>query len=94
MRYQTHLPTIALEYRDNHHAAVTIPAGKMINLVGQAEDGFLVVEVDGEQLRILESDLMDRMTAGATRAAERSVLDRVAINRKISRAKRNRTCLR
>jgi len=66
MRYQTHLPTIALASRDSHQAAVTIPAGTMMNVVGQAEDSrFLVVEADGELFQVFETDLMDHGTPQA-----------------------------
>lgn len=47
MPYRAKLPLIALEFRGNHHAAVTIPVGKVLNVVGNGEDdGFLVGEVD------------------------------------------------
>ena len=76
MRYQTHRPTIALTLGDDHQAAVTIPPGKLMNIVGEAEDSrFVVVEVDGEQLQIFESDLMDRCVASpaqSKRGAARS----------------------
>jgi len=71
MRYQTHRPTIALALRDDHLAAVTIPAGKLMNIVGEGEDArFLVVEVDGEQLQIFESDLIDRCRAPRERGKQ------------------------
>ena len=64
MRFQTHLPTIALKCTDTHQGAVTIPAGKMMNIVGRGEDErFLVVEVDGGRFQIFESDLERRCTA-------------------------------
>lgn len=64
MRYQTHLPTIALAFKDNHQAAITIPAGKMVDLIGGAKDRrFVVVEVDGERLQVFETDLADRCRA-------------------------------
>lgn len=64
MRFQTHLPTIALACKSGHQAAVTIPAGKVMNIVGKGEDErFLVVEVDGEQFQIFESDLAGRCLA-------------------------------
>jgi len=75
MRYQTHLPTIALAFRDDHHAAVTIPAGTMMNLIGPAEDDrFVVVEVDGEKLQVFETDLMNRSAARAARERRASRL--------------------
>lgn len=66
MRYQTQLPTIALAFKENHQAAITIPEGKMIDLVGRAKDQrFVVVEVDGERLQMFETDLADRCIAEA-----------------------------
>jgi len=54
---------MVLAYRDNHQAATTIPAGKTIDVIGPAEDDrFCVVNSDGEEFLVFESDLMDRGT--------------------------------
>ena len=52
MSYRTELPFIAVAHRDDRHAAVTLPSGKLIRFIGPAEDDrFLVIEIDGEQFR-------------------------------------------
>jgi hypothetical protein len=52
---------MVLTLRDNHHAAVTIPAGEVFEVVGPAEDDrFVVVDVRGEQFLVFECDLKDR----------------------------------
>jgi hypothetical protein len=58
MRFQTHRPTIALVFRDDHQVAVTIPAGTLLTVVGRADDPrFLLVEVENELFQAFESDL-------------------------------------
>lgn len=53
--------TMVLALRDNHQAAVTIPAGKIVDVAGSAEDDrFVIVTVDGEQFHAFASDLADR----------------------------------
>ena len=44
-------PLVVLAYSDNHNAAVTIPAGEIIEVVGLVEndDRFAVVQFAGEQ---------------------------------------------
>jgi hypothetical protein len=59
--YRIERPMMVLAFRDNHQAAVTIPAGKIIQLIGPAEDDrFVVVSVDGEQFLVFASDLANR----------------------------------
>ncbi len=56
-------PLMALAYRDNHQAATTIPEGKTIDVIGEAEDDrFCVVNSEGEKFLVFESDLMERGT--------------------------------
>lgn len=61
MRYRADLPLMVLAYKDNHHAAVPIPAGKLIHVIGFADDDrFLVVNVDGEEFHVFETDVRER----------------------------------
>lgn len=61
MTYRLRFPTMVLAFRDNHQAAVTIPAGKIVDLIGPAEDDrFLIVSVEGEQFHVFASDLAER----------------------------------
>ncbi|MGD1096243.1 MAG: hypothetical protein ABSB35_30155 [Bryobacteraceae bacterium] len=61
MTYRIDLPTMVLAFRDNHEAAVTIPAGTILDVIGPAEDDrFVVVSVDDEQFHMFASDLADR----------------------------------
>jgi hypothetical protein len=70
MTYRIYLPTLALAFRDNHQAAVTIPAGKIVHVIGPAEDNrFVVVSMNGEQFHIFAADLADR--GRQTKAAAR-----------------------
>jgi hypothetical protein len=58
-----HAPLMVLAYRDNHQAATTIPAGRTIDIVGQAEDDrFSVVSSDGEEFLVFERDLQELAT--------------------------------
>jgi hypothetical protein len=66
--YRTELPFMALGYRDDHHGAVTIPRGKLIHVIGVAEDDrFLEIETDGERFQAFEMDLKGRCSAHAER---------------------------
>jgi hypothetical protein len=59
--YLASLPIMALTFRDNHHAAVTIPAGEIFEVIGPApDDRFTIVKVQGEELLVFESDLKQR----------------------------------
>ena len=52
---------MVLAFRDNHRAAVTIPAGEIFKVVGPAQDDrFVVVDVKGEQFLVFECDLKYR----------------------------------
>lgn len=63
MRCRLNAPLLALAWRDNHRAAVTIPAGRIIDVLRHAEDErFSVVGFEGEELLALESDLLARGT--------------------------------
>lgn len=59
-RYRVNRPLLCLAFRDNHHAAVTIRAGQVFEVIGSAEDDrFVVVEVKGDQFLIFDSDLKE-----------------------------------
>ena len=62
MQYLLNLPIMVLAFRDNHQAAVTLPAGKLIDVVGPVEndDRFLVIRADDAHFHIFASDLADR----------------------------------
>jgi hypothetical protein len=50
-----------LALKDNHQAAVTIPAGKIVDVVSLEEDDrFVVITVEGEQFHAFASDPADR----------------------------------
>jgi len=56
-------PTMVLAWKDNHQAAVPIPAGKIVDIVSAADDDrFVVLSVDGEQFLAFASDLVDRVS--------------------------------
>lgn len=59
-RYRVERPILCLAFRDNHHAAVTIQANQVVEVIGPAEDDrFAVVEVNGDQFLVFDSDLKD-----------------------------------
>jgi hypothetical protein len=66
---------MALSYQDDHHAAVTIPRGKLIRVIGAAEDDrFLEIEMDGERFQAFETDLKNRCSVHAERGAAEASL--------------------
>lgn len=63
MRYRVNAPLMVLAFRDNHQAATTIPAGRIIDVLGLAEDDrFSLIRVDGEEFHVFEGDLAERGT--------------------------------
>jgi hypothetical protein len=62
MKYLLTSPMMVLAFRDNHQAAVTISAGKCIEVVGPVEDDdrFLLITADDGQFHIFASDLAGR----------------------------------
>jgi hypothetical protein len=61
MTYRIEQPLVVLAFKDNHQAAVTIPAGQTIEVIGPAEDDrFVVVSVNGEQFDVFGANLADR----------------------------------
>lgn len=64
--YRADLPFMALAYRDDHRGTITISRGKLIRVIGPAEDDrFLVIEMDGERFQAFETDLKGRCSAQA-----------------------------
>ncbi len=62
MKYVLTCPMMVLAFQDNHQAAVTIPAGKCIEVVGPVEDDdrFLLISAEDGQFHIFASDLAGR----------------------------------
>jgi hypothetical protein len=49
---------MVLAFRDNHQAAVTIPPGDTLELIGPAQDDrFVIVSVRGKEFLVFESDI-------------------------------------
>jgi len=59
MQYRLNLPTMVLASGDNHQAAVTIPAGTTIEVIGPvaSDDRFLVIRAGDEEFHVFASDL-------------------------------------
>lgn len=78
MRYRLHAALTALAARDHHQAAITIAAGRTIDVIGKAEDErFCIIRVDGEELLAFESDIHER----GTLLKEQPVLQRAKLKR-------------
>lgn len=61
MRHRLFLPTMVLAFKDNHHAATTIPEGTVLDVAGAGfDDRFVVVTFNGEQFHMFASDLTER----------------------------------
>lgn len=70
----------------NHHAAVTVPAGKMIEILGPAQDDrFVRIQVDGEQFEAFQTDVQERVKDLASN--RRAAVNRDEENRHLSRAR-------
>jgi hypothetical protein len=70
MVYTLKHATMVLALKDNHEAAIPIPAGRVVDVATSAEDDrFVVLSVDGEQFLAFASDLIEgappMRTAGA-----------------------------
>ena len=79
MRYRVDRPMLCLAFRDNHHAAVTIQAGKVFEVVGPAQDDrFVVVDIGGEQFLVFVSDLTDYGKPVSDTKVSRSPRDRAS----------------
>lgn len=87
-RYRVERPILCLAFRDNHHAAVTIQAGQVLEVIGPSEDDrFAVVEVNGNQFLVFDSDLKDfgKLFPDAASAPPRQLRRGVASTEKNSR---------
>lgn len=75
MQYLLNLPMMVLAFRDNHQAAVTLPAGTLIDVVGPVEDDdrFLLIRAGDGQFHIFASDLADRAERVAARKLVRGL---------------------
>ncbi len=79
IRYRVDRPMLCLAFRDNHHAAVTIQAGKVFEVVGPAQDDrFVIVDIGGEQFLVFCSDLTDYGKLVPDTKVSRSPRDRVS----------------
>lgn len=71
-RFRLSLPIMVLAFRDNHHAAVTIQAGEIIEVAGLAEDNRLVmIDVKGKQFLAFDCDLKARGELISDRSARK-----------------------
>ena len=84
MQYILTLPVMVLAFRDNHQAAVTMSAGKLIEVVGPVEedDRFLLISADEGQFHIFASDLADRAKPVAARETARGLSEESLASRK------------
>jgi hypothetical protein len=59
MQYRINHPIMVLAFKDNHQLAVTVPAGRVIEVIGPEEndDRFLVLSVNDEPFHAFASDL-------------------------------------
>ena len=70
---------MVLALKGNHKTVVTIPALKIVEVVGPAEDDrFVIISLDGEQFHVFASDLANRASPleGSQERAERRSVDR------------------
>jgi hypothetical protein len=53
MLYRARHPIMVRAFRDNHQAAVTIPPGDTLELIGPAQDDrFVIVSIKGEEFLV------------------------------------------
>lgn len=74
MTFRMHSPTLVLAVRNNRRVPVTVQAGKIVDVLGVADDDrFVIVSVDGEEFQMFATDLEDRGEAspsGSKRVAD------------------------
>ena len=68
MEYFLIRPMMVLAFEDNHQAAVTLPAGKRIDVIGPVEDDdrFVRIRADGE-FHVFATDLEDAARQAGSR---------------------------
>jgi hypothetical protein len=58
MLYRASHSIMVLAFRDNHHAAVAVLPGDILEVIGPAQDDrFLIVSIKGEEFLVFESDI-------------------------------------
>jgi hypothetical protein len=61
MLYRIDLPTMTLAFKNNHHAATTLPEGSVVDVIGpHTDDRFVVVKSSGEELLVFATDMSER----------------------------------
>ena len=59
--YRASHPIMVLAFRDNHHAAVAVRPGEILEVIGLAQDDrFVIVSIKGEEFLVFESDIRTR----------------------------------
>lgn len=84
MQYRLTLPMMVLAFKDNHQAAVTIPAGTLLEVVGPVEDDdrFLLITTDDGHFHIFASDLADRAKPVGARETKRAVPEGSSVSKR------------
>ncbi len=90
MKYLLTSPMMVLAFQDNHQAAVTIPAGKCIEVVGPVEDDdrFLLIRAEDGQFHIFASDLAGRATPVVADQAVRGLSEESPVSPRTAKPKR------
>ena len=58
MLYRASHSMMVLALRDNHHAAVTVLPGDILEVIGPAQDDrFVIVSINGEEFLVFEPDI-------------------------------------
>ena len=83
MQYRLTLPMMVLAFKDNHQAAVTIPAGTLLDVVGPVEDDdrFLLIMTNDGPFHIFASDLIARAKPVGARWAKRAVPEESSVSK-------------
>ena len=59
--YRASHPIMVLAFQDNHHAAVAVRPGEILEVIGLAQDDrFVIVSIKGEEFLVFESDIRTR----------------------------------
>jgi len=58
--YRASYSIMVLAFRDNHHAAVTVLPGDILEVIGPAQDDrFVIVSIKGEEFLVFEPDIRE-----------------------------------